>query len=161
MRAPFPFWEYFVRCLAVRGCVWFCLCVSNCVFCGVWCWFFCVAWVCWVVVFSAVEPFVEQFEMCSPRGPPTVFAFLGHQRCVFCWVVWGVALLCFSCWGVVGVVGLVGLVGWLGCWIWWVQLCDWWGSGVWGLGSVVWGYCSFHNMYLHAPVQLVNIYKGC
>ena len=81
--------------------------------------FFCVAWVCWVVVFSAVEPFVEQFEMFSPRGPPTVFAFFGHQRCVFLGC-WGVLPFCGSAaggvggggvGGVGGVAGLLDLVG--------------------------------------------------
>ena len=96
-------------CLAVRACVWFCLCVSNCVG-GVCLGFFCVAWVWWVVVFSAVEPFVEHFELFLPRGSPTGFAFCDTKG-VYFWVVGGVALLCFSCWGMVGLVGLVGLVG--------------------------------------------------
>ena len=70
---------------------------------------------CWVVVFSDVEPFVEHFELFSLRGPPIVFACFDIKGMYFldCW--W-VALLCFSCWGVGvggvgGVVGLLDLVG--------------------------------------------------
>ena len=70
---------------------------------------------CWVVVFSVVEPFVKHVELFSLRGPPIVFACLTSNRYVFlgCW--W-VALLCFSCWGVGvggvgGVAGLLDLVG--------------------------------------------------
>ena len=35
--------------------------------------------------------------------------------------------------------GLVGLKGWLGCWIWLVQLCDWWGWCGWLVWWVQWG----------------------
>ena len=70
---------------------------------------------CWVVVFSVVEPFVKHFELFSLRGPPIVLHVLTSKGMYFlgCW--W-VALLCFSCWGVGvggvgGVVGLLDLVG--------------------------------------------------
>ena len=34
---------------------------------------------------------------------------------------------------------MVGLKGWLGCWIWLVQLCDWWGWCGWLVWWVQWG----------------------
>ena len=64
---------------------------------------------CWVVVFSDVEPFVEQFELFSLRVPPIVFACFDIKGMYF-WVVGGLPF----CVSVAGVLGLVGLVGWLG-----------------------------------------------
>ena len=64
---------------------------------------------CWVVVFSVVEPFVKHFELFSLRGPPIVLHVLTSKGMYF-WVVGGLPF----CVSVVGVLGLVGLVGWLG-----------------------------------------------
>ena len=51
-------------------------------------------------------------------------------------MLFGVLPFCVSA---AGGLGLVGLKGWLGCWIWLVQLCDWWGWCGWLVWWVQWG----------------------